>query len=78
MLKLFHNVGVRVDKFPDQIDRKNKELNCQLAIEECKNQKIEVYLTPKELAESETESLGLMTIIAQLKNLKPLYMKQKK
>lgn len=78
LLKLLHILGVHVDKFPDQIDRKNKELNCQLAIEECKNQKIEVYVTSKELAEGETESIGLMIIVANIRNLKSLKKKKEK
>jgi hypothetical protein len=63
-------MGVSIPGFPN-LDRTNKELNCQKGIEACKKLKIETYVSAKELSDPEIEPIGVMATLVQFKYIKP-------
>ena len=56
----------------NNIDRTKKEFNCQLGLDACQKLNVETYVTAKELAEVDTESIGIMAMLAQFKYVKPV------
>jgi len=63
--------GATIPGYPN-IDRTKKEQNCQRALDACKQLRIEIYVSAKELSDPDVESIGVMATIAQLKYAKPI------
>ena len=64
-------MGLNIQGFPN-LDRTKKELNCQKGLNACRQLRIELYVTAKELSDPEVESIGVMATVVQLKYLKPV------
>jgi hypothetical protein len=68
---MVHKLGATIPGYPN-IDRTKKEQNCQRALDACKQLRIEIYVSAKELSDPDVESIGVMATIAQLKYAKPI------
>lgn len=64
-------MGVNVTRFPN-LDRTKKEENCKAGLEACKQLKMDTYVSAKELADHDVESIAVMATVVQFKYLKPL------
>ncbi len=69
--KMVHKLGASIPGYPN-IDRTKKEQNCQRALDACKQLRIEIYVSAKELSDPEVESIGVMATIIQLKYAKAI------
>ena len=68
---MVHKLGASIPGYPN-IDRTKKEQNCQRALDACKQLRIEIYVSAKELSDPDVESIGVMATIIQLKYAKPI------
>jgi hypothetical protein len=64
-------MGVEIAEFPN-LDRTRKEFNCGLAVEACKQLRVEPYVTAKELADPEVDCIAIMATLIQFKHVKPI------
>lgn len=64
-------MGAQIDGYPN-LDRTKKEINCQNGLSACRKLKIEPYISAKELADPEVESIAVMATIVQFKYAKPV------
>lgn len=71
LCKLATKMGIQIEGFPN-LDRTKREANCQKGLAACRKLKIEPYVTGKELADPEVESIAVMATVVQFKYTKPI------
>jgi hypothetical protein len=71
LCKLAAKYGAHVPEFPG-LDRAKAELNCIKGLDACAQLSIDTYVTAKELAELDAESIGLMATLVQFIYAKPV------
>jgi hypothetical protein len=71
LCKLATKYGAYIPEFPS-LDRKQAELNCTKSLDACQQLNVESYVTAKELAEIDAESIGLMATLVQFIYAKPI------
>jgi hypothetical protein len=71
LCKLATKYGAYIPEF-SSLDRKQTELNCTRGLDACQQLNIETYVSAKELAEIDSESIGLMATLVQFIHAKPI------
>lgn len=65
-------MGVQIEGFPTALDRTKREPNCQKGLNACRKLKIESYVSAKELADPDVDSIAVMATVAQFRHTKPV------